>query len=189
MIDGKKHSMVFHSSFITHHSSFRFFVCFVCFVCFMISLSPSTRAHKFHASFTDIAYNPAERSAEIIIRTFPDDLENILTKRAGRAVRLDGSKETESLVFAYLQDTFQLKRNNGTPVKLAWVGMEAQVDLVRIYVEAKQLPTGLNGAQVRQQFLCELFEDQINAVNLRDNGKQAALIFKPGDKFQSVEVK
>ena len=66
--------------------------------------------------------------------------------------------------------------------------MEAQVDLVRIYVEAKELPAGLNGAQVRHQFLCELFEDQVNAVNLRDNGKQGALVFKPGDKFQTVAV-
>ncbi len=145
-------------------------------------------AHKFHASFTDIAYNPDARAAEIVIRTFYDDLENVLSKRAGRDVRLDNSKETNALLFAYVQETVRLKRANGRPVKFAWVGIESQVDMVRIYVEAK-MPGGLQGAQISNLLLCDLFEDQVNAVNLREQGKQAALVFKPGDQFQKVEAK
>ena len=143
-------------------------------------------AHKFHTSFTEADYNAQERSLQVTMRTFPDDLENILTKRNnGKSVRLDQKKETEPLLVAYLQETFQLKNARGEFVKLSWVGMDAGVDSAWLYFEAA-MPEGPAGAQLRNGFLFDLYDDQVNLVNVKQGERKRALTFKNGDKFQPL---
>ncbi|MGI9106625.1 MAG: DUF6702 family protein [Pyrinomonadaceae bacterium] len=146
---------------------------------------PAASAHKFHTSFAEAEYNARERSLEVTLRTFPDDLENILSKRSGKRVSLDRKREAEPLLTAYLQETFQLKDAQGKTVKLTWVGMDAGVDSVWLYFEAR-LPGGFAGAQLRNQFLFDLFDDQVNLVNVKVDTKKQSLSFKPGDNFQSL---
>jgi hypothetical protein len=146
---------------------------------------PVATAHKFHTSFTEADYNAPERSLQITLRTFPDDLENILSRRRGKAVRLDQKKEAEPLLVAYLQETFQLKNAKGEIVKLSWVGMDAGVDSAWLYFEA-HLPEGCAGVQLRNQFMFDLYDDQINLVNVKQDNKKNALTFKNGDKFQPL---
>ena len=142
-------------------------------------------AHKFHTSFTEADYNAAERSLQIALRTFPDDLENVLSRRGGKAVRLDRKKEAEPLLAAYLRETFQLKNARGEAVKLSWIGMDAGVDSAWLYFEA-HLPEGPAGTQLRHQFMFDLYDDQINLVNIKRDGKKHALTFKNGDGFQTL---
>jgi len=146
---------------------------------------PTAAAHKFHTSFTEAEYNARERSLEITLRTFPDDLENILSRRKGKSVRLDQKKETEALLAAYLQETFQLKTARGETVKLSWVGMDAGVDSAWLYFEAR-MPDGFAGATLRNQFLFDLYDDQINLVNVKHDEQKRALTFKNGDNFQTL---
>ena len=146
---------------------------------------PAAAAHKFHTSFTEAEYNARERSLEITLRTFPDDLENVLIRRSGKAVRLGQKKEAEALLVAYLQETFQLKTARGEAVKLSWVGMDAGVDSAWLYFEAK-MPDGFAGAQLRNQFLFDLYDDQINLVNVKHDKRKRALTFKNGDSFQTL---
>src|SRR4028119_610681 len=138
---------------------------------------PSAAAHKFHTSFTEAEYNAKEGSLQITLRTFPDDLELILGKRSGKSVRLDRKQDAEPLLVAYLQETFQLKNSKGEIVKLSWVGMDAGVDSAWLYFEAR-LPDGLAGAQLRNQFLFDLYDDQVNLVNVKQDKQKRALTFK-----------
>lgn len=144
-------------------------------------------AHKFHTSFAEAEYNVNALSLEITLRTFPDDLELILGKRQGKSVRLDRKQEAEPLLIAYLQETFQLKDARGEVVKLSWVGMDAGVDSVWLYFEAR-LPDGLAGAQLKNQFLFDLYDDQINLVNIKQEKRKRALTFKNGASFQSLAL-
>jgi hypothetical protein len=147
---------------------------------------PVTSAHKFHTSFAEADYNAKEASLQITLRTFPDDLETILGKRnGGKSVRLDRKQETEPLLIAYLQETFQLKNAKGEPLKLSWVGMDAGVDSAWLYFEAP-MPDGFAGAQLRNGFLFDLYDDQINLVNVKQDERKRALTFKNGDTFQPL---
>jgi hypothetical protein len=157
----------------------------VAFVLLLSRVVPVAAAHKFHTSFTEAEYNAKEASLQITLRTFPDDLENILTKRNGKSVRLDRKQETEPLLIAYLQETFQLKNAKGEPVKLSWVGMDAGVDSAWLYFEAP-MPEGFAGAQLRNGFLFDLYDDQINLVNIKQDERKRALTFKNGDSFQPL---
>jgi hypothetical protein len=150
--------------------------------------APSAAAHKFHTSFAEADYNKQERALQITLRTFPDDLTNILTRRAGQPVSLDDKKRAAPLTFAYLQEVFQLKDARGRAVKLSWVGMEAGVDNVWLYFEAR-MPTGVAGAQLSDGWLSDLYEDQINLVNIRAGERKLALTFEHSTGFQTIQLR
>jgi hypothetical protein len=153
--------------------------------CALPRVVPVASAHKFHTSFAEAEYNAREQSLEITLRTFPDDLESILSKRNGKRVSLDRKQEAEPLLVAYLQETFELKNAKGEPLKLAWVGMDAGADSAWLYFEAK-MPEGFTGARLRNSFLFDLYEDQVNLVNLKQDDKKQSLSYKRGDGFQSL---
>ncbi len=155
-------------------------------VCAVSSFAPPvSSAHTFHTSLMRLEYNAKEQLIEISVQVFAHDLETILSKRAGKNVRLDKSPVAAALTLAYLQDTFTLKNRDGQTKTLAWVGMEAEADAVMLYVETK-MPEGIDGAQVRDHIFFDLLEDQINLVNTRYDGKRNDLVFKPGDGFKTL---
>jgi hypothetical protein len=66
--------------------------------------------------------------------------------------------------------------------------MELQADMIWVYVEGK-LPGGLGGAQLRNRLMQELFEDQVNIVNFKYDGKQTGTMFNGQDGFKVVPEK
>jgi hypothetical protein len=142
-------------------------------------------AHTFHTSLMSMEYNHQEQLLEISLQVFSHDLETILTKRNGKNVRLDKSPDAAALIFAYLQDSINIKNAAGETKTLSWVGMETQADAVWLYVEAK-MPEGITGALLRNRILFDLLDDQINLVHLKDEDKKSDLVFKPGDTFKPL---
>jgi hypothetical protein len=142
-------------------------------------------AHKFYTSLARVEYNAAEKSVEVTLRVFADDLELALKRRAGREVRLDGAKDADGLVLAYLRDTFEIKNRDGEAKALKWVGMELRAGVAWLYVEA-EMPEGLAGARLRDQMFFELFDEQVNTVSVRYRGASADIVFVRGDGERAV---
>ena len=164
----------------------------LCLALALVALAaPAARrasAHKFHTSFAEADYDAETKSLEITLRTFPDDLENALRKRGGKRVSPDDKKAFGAQVFAYLQETFRVKTARGEAAKLSWVGMDAGVDSAWLYFEAP-LPEGVEGAGLSQQFLCDLYDDQINLVNVKSGGRKVELRFERGGEFKPISLK
>jgi hypothetical protein len=162
--------------------------------------APRALAHKFHTSFTEANYNAEAGTLEVTLRTFPDDLEAALRRRApatpakdqassAPSAAKDQKKEFEERVAAYVAETFQLTTAAGEPIKLTWVGMDAGVDSAWLYFEAR-LPANPDGVRLRNRLLFDLFDDQINLVNLKTKDKRTALRFERGKAdFQTVSLK
>lgn len=142
--------------------------------------APSAAAHKFYTSLARVEYNAEEKSVEVTLRVFADDLELALKRRTGREVKLDRTKDAGQLVLAYLRDTFEIKNRDGETKALKWVGMELRAGVVWLYVEA-EMPEGLSGARLRDHLLFELFAEQVNTVSVRYQGASADLVFVRGD--------
>ncbi|HEX7957457.1 MAG TPA: DUF6702 family protein [Pyrinomonadaceae bacterium] len=141
---------------------------------------PPAAAHKFYASLAQVEYNAGEKTVEVTLRVFADDLELALKRRAGRDVRLDRAKDADRLVLAYLRDTFEIKNRDGEVKPLKWVGMELSAGIAWLYVEA-EMPEGLSGARLRDHVLFELFDEQVNTVSVRYPGASGDLVFVHGD--------
>jgi hypothetical protein len=148
--------------------------------------SKEVRAHKFYASFVTMNFNQQEQLVEITMRTFPDDLAAALRKQQNKTVQLDKSKEVAAMIMAYLRKTFELKKA-GRVLPLRWVGMDLGVDSAFLYFEVK-MPGGLSGAQLRDHFLFEMFDEQTNVVSIKYNGKQFDHVFRrnEGEAFKLI---
>lgn len=160
----------------------------VSFALLLVCVATSTRgvaAHTFHTSLMEMNYNAETQSIEIAVQVFSHDLESVLSKRNGKAVRLDKTPDAAALTLAYLQSAFTLKNRGGKEKTLAWVGMEAKADAVWLYVETK-MPEGLAGAEMRDKIFFEQLEDQVNLVHIKYDGKKADLVFKAGDEFKPI---
>lgn len=152
--------------------------------------------HKIHVSVSQLEYNHKAQSVEIVLRVFADDLENALSQHAKRQIKLDPAtinkdKQIAETMMAYLRNTFQLKDKSGRLVRLAWVGMEWQVDMYWIYIEGKMpaVPANSNaleGAQLKNKVFNELFDDQVNIVNAKIQNKQFGLMFESKDGFKTI---
>jgi hypothetical protein len=142
-------------------------------------------AHTFHTSLMSIEYNRQEQLVEISLQVFSHDLENILTRRNGKKVRIDKTPDATTLILAYLQEAVNLKNSAGETKHLSWVGMETKADRVWLYFESK-MPEGLSGAQLRNRIFFDLLDDQVNLVHLKDEDKKSDLVFKPGDAFKPL---
>ena len=147
--------------------------------------SPGAPAHKYYTSLAQVEYNAEAKSVEVTLRVFADDLELALTRRAGRKVSLDRTKDVDGLALAYLRDTFEIRNRDGEPKALKWVGMELRSDIAWLYVEA-EMPEGLAGARLRDHVLFELFEKQVNTVSVRYPGVKADIVFARGDGERTV---
>jgi hypothetical protein len=149
--------------------------------CVLLRPSPAhaAAAHKFYTSLARVEYNASEKSVEVTLRVFADDLELALKRRAGREVRLDRTKDADQLVLAYLRDTFEIKNRDGELKALKWVGMEMRAGVAWLYVEA-EMPEGLAGARLRDHVLFELFDEQVNTVSVRYKGASGDLVFTRG---------
>ncbi|MGE0886327.1 MAG: DUF6702 family protein [Blastocatellales bacterium] len=147
-------------------------------------------SHKIHVSVAQIEFDQKSQSVEVVIRVYADDLENALSQHAKRQIKIDPAtankdKRINEAVIAYLRDNFELKSKAGRPVKLAFTGMEWQVDMFWLYVEGKML-TGLDGSQLRNRIFFELFDDQVNIVNTKIQNRQIGLMFEPKDGFKTI---
>ena len=152
------------------------------FVAALLHSPPATSlaAHKFYTSFAQVEYNEERQAVEVALRVFGDDVENILTRRHGKSVRIGKTGAAEKLIFAYVADAFQLRNRAGEAKKFAWVGMETKGHVAWLYFESP-MPEGLDGATLRNRILLDFSDEQVNIVHIQHGGRKADLVFKTGD--------
>jgi len=151
----------------------------------LLAAAPPARAHKFYTSLALVEYNAETGAVEVALRVFADDLELALTRRAGRQVRLERTKEADRLVTEYLREKFELKNRAGETKELRLVGVEVEREVAWLYFEA-EMPEGLAGARLRDQVLFELFAKQVNVVDFKWTGGKSDLVFVRGDGERAV---
>ncbi len=134
-------------------------------------------AHPFHVSVCDIEFNQKSSSLEISQRIFLDDLEEALRKTSGWT-NLDVMNPTDKKRFDALLKDYLLKNlevlANGKKLTLTYLGHEIEADAMWCYIEVTQL-NNLNSIEVTNGVLLETFDDQINIVHIKREGKIRSL--------------
>jgi hypothetical protein len=147
---------------------------------------PRASAHRYHTSVTRMEYNGQDKDVEITIQTFVNDVEDILSKRTGARVQLDAGKDAERKVYDYLRSSLELQNPAGKS-ELQWVGMEIKGESLWVYATA-QMPKGIAHTSVRNTFLFDLFNDQVNIVNVISGGKKTGLVLKGDVRCQMLDI-
>ena len=125
--------------------------------------------HAFHISKTDLAFKPKEKSVEITMHVFIDDLETALEKQGNSKLFVGSEKEkpeAKSLIVNYLQQNFKIQIN-GKKVNYAFVGTEPTTDkqAIWMYLEIKNV-RDIKNITVENSVLTELHSDQKNIVQI-----------------------
>ncbi len=145
--------------------------------------------HAFHTSLTEIQYNTKEKSLEISIRMFTDDLETALTKaNNGQKITLSGKADNSAVVLSkYIQQHFGIITPQKQKRPLNVLGKEAEGDATWIYVE---VPNSQNfkGNILYNSLMQELFDDQTNLVNLLYMGNKKTFLFNAKTKSAEIDL-
>ncbi len=140
--------------------------------------------HKYYISLTDITYKEEEKSVQIIINVFMDDIENVLNQENHIDLQLTTKKELSNndVYFQqYLEKNLSIKINN-TAKKIDFLGKEYDGDLVYFYLEISNI-TSFSSIEIQNTLLVNHFSRQQNMVKVKV-GKQrkSILLSKKSDK-------
>jgi hypothetical protein len=161
-------------------SSFHFLLLLVCGL-----LAAHTR-HDFHTSVTRMDFNPTEKSFEISIRVFTDDLERALSDdNKGQKFTLTDQDKNDAAVERYIRKHFALISPQNLKKPYAYIGKEREADATWIYVEIP-FKEPLSGFSLQNDVLLDTFDDQTNLVNIKYLAQRKSYIFKKDEKTMTL---
>lgn len=152
---------------------------------FLLSLTASRPAHDFHASVTQMQYDPTGKTFEISIRVFTDDLEKALTQELNTPVRLSAGQKSDLILEKYIRSHFGYVAPQKQPKAINYVGHEVEADANWLYLEMPYTEP-FRGGLLKQNVLMEAFDDQVNMVNIQYQGQKKTFVFRKNQPVQDV---
>jgi hypothetical protein len=154
---------------------------------FFILLSAFT--HPFHTSLTEVRYDQKARAFEVSIRLFTDDLEAALTREnGGKPVRFSEGKQ-DRLIEKYVRRQFIVADSQRKPKPIVYIGYEPEAEAQWVYLEIpNEQPDGFRDVVMKQAILMDVFDDQVNLVNLQSNQQKKTLVFRNNQSVQAVSL-
>lgn len=137
--------------------------------------------HDFHSSVTQITNNEKNKSLEITVRLFTDDLCLALENSGAPKMELGTQSEPPSAnehVATYLKKHLSFVVN-GKAVEYKYLGKEAQLDATWCYLEIEKAGN-VKKLQVENSIMLSEFEDQVNMVNLNIKGRKKSGMGRKG---------
>ena len=128
-----------------------------------------------------IRHKPADHSVELTLKIFTDDLEKALLEFTGKPVHLDKedlTQEIGGIVKRYLHAHLNILMDD-QEVTLQYLGMELDYDVTWCYLEGSA-PEAFHKFEIRNDLLTEIFEDQVNIINVVASGKKKGLLLNRG---------
>jgi hypothetical protein len=152
--------------------------------------------HPGHDSVMEAVFRRETGMLEVTVSVHAGDLERALAQASGQKVVLsaDEDEAIDEMILGYLGRSISIEGSDGMRPVFSWVGREvveasghhADGELMRLHFEVA-LPGGLDGVKLRQAAFCEVHDDQINLVHLRDGERKVTLGFSSGREAQVVK--
>lgn len=136
--------------------------------------------HALHSTLTEVTQSGSEIS--ITVRGFVDDLTLAAT---GRPSGLMPTASADSSIGRYLLRNLVLAGPGQMRVPLAWRGVRHQAD-VAFFTFTGRLERGLSGVRFGNTALCEVYDDQVNIVQVMVGTSRRSLLFTPGDGLKPL---
>lgn len=143
--------------------------------------------HDFHASVTQMQYNPKDRLFEISIRIFTDDFEKALSAASGSKINLSPATNNDPLIEKYILTHFAYVSPQKQSKLIKYVGHEVEADANWLYLEMPYAEP-FRGGVLKQNVLMELFDDQVNMVNVQYQGQKKTFVFRKNQPVQDVSL-
>ena len=130
-------------------------------------------------------YNAKEKTFEISIRMFTNDLEKALSQGSTTPVHLGPGTASDALIEKYVSSRFSYVTPQKQPKVINYVGHEVEADANWIYLEMPYADPLRNGS-LKQNVLMETFDDQVNMVNIQYRGQKKTFVFRKNQPVQDI---
>lgn len=147
----------------------------------------SSLDHESYLSVTEIEYNKEETSIQIISRVFIDDLEDVLSKRYQREIRLSYKKDliaNKAIIEKYLDKKLKISVE-GRPAELNFLGSKFDADQIVLFVESPNIKS-FNKVEVENLILTDLFDAQKNIVHVKKGDKIESMLLVKGNGSKTL---
>ena len=148
------------------------------------ALRAHMRAHDFHVSYTRMAVEGTEISAQI--RVFGDDITKALRERSKAPALALNSPQGQAAAQMYLAAVFPIVAN-GRPLAPTVVSATAEREMWS-YIVTWTSPAPVTTVRLHNAALMEYFDDQQNIVKLKHigSGKESTLFYAGGSRADQI---
>ncbi|RXK48091.1 DUF6702 family protein [Aquirufa rosea] len=162
-----------------------------CLIAFVFSLfialesNAKELVHPFHTSVTECVYNEKEKTWEIAIRLFQDDLELGLSAFHSKKISFEKTPNMDELLESYIRKHFGFQVNKQLQTPYRWIGWEPNPDVIWVYLE---IPTDqdLAGVFIMNDLLIEQFPDQTNLFHCARGSKKKSFLFQKNQVLHTL---
>ncbi len=141
--------------------------------------------HKFYVSVTTIDIH--DNKLEIILYTFPDDLEKAVDQNYKFRIDWDNvTDKTRFYINLYLKEHFEMSMNNQV-VNYNFLGFTFENEKILLLMEAS-LNEKISKMEIVQSWLTDVYPDQQNIVHVLYNGKKMSEILNKDYTRFSIEL-
>ena len=145
--------------------------------------------HKFYVSLVQVEFNLETEAIEITMKIFTDDLEYAISgsQRPYGLGSENEPPEADSLLNGYIQKNFSIAVN-GQLYAPNYIGKEVEMDVTWIYTEISEIES-ISSVEVSNSMLTELFDDQVNLVNVKYLGQKKGLLLNRNNSSGTIQLK
>ena len=146
-------------------------------------------SHKFYVSLVQVEFNTETKALEITMKIFTDDLEYAISGSQlsyGLGAENEPS-EADSILYTYIKNNFSIAVN-GQPYTPNYIGKEVEMDVTWIYTEILEIES-VSSVEVSNLMLTELFDDQVNLVNVKYLGQKKGLLLNRNNSSGTIQLK
>ncbi len=159
------------------------------FLFYIFLLLNSYGYHDYHIGLSEVDYNAKNKSLETSIRIFTEDLEDAIHELSGENLHLNTEKElddAQAYIQKYLQKNVVFKVNNKEK-SYKYLGREYEDDVIWMYLEVENVKR-IKTLYIKNALLHDLFEDQINIVNVHIGDKETGEVLKKDSPSLEIEL-
>lgn len=136
--------------------------------------------HPLHTTLTEIIQ--ADGIVTVTVRGFSDDLTLAATGHSAATMTVGAA---DSSIARYLGRNLVLASAGGATLPLDWTSVRRQAD-VAWFTYRTRMTGDLRGARIGNSALCELYDDQVNIVQVTVGKVRRSLLFSPGDSPKRI---
>jgi arylsulfatase A-like enzyme len=148
--------------------------------------------HPVHESIAEASFDASRGALEVALRVDAVHFEEMLCRRAGRAVTVeDDDPAIDGLIAGYLEETFRVRRPGGVRAEFRWVGREIETQDLWLYFEMLLPPSRPDapGVEARVTVMLEAQHEQINTATFAVGKLRSSVVFSTVDAgWKSVDL-
>jgi hypothetical protein len=129
--------------------------------------------HPLHLSVTDVEYDELNKTLKFTSRLFVDDIEKEIRTTLNEPY-LDitnptGNRSTNEIIAPYIKEKYKVFVNGKEEV-INYLGHELEDEAIYCYFEIDKVEM-INDLTIENSILLDYYDDQVNMVHLKVDGK------------------